>query len=101
MTAKEQRKRDVALAKQAERFHARLSKPADRAPGFAELAVFRMGRASIGLELDETSRDYRYYSEKGGFDSDYYYATQLGPIKKAVGRVFDAVGARMARARAS
>ena len=28
--------------------------------------------------LDERSRDYRYYMEKGWLESDYYYPTQMG-----------------------
>jgi multimeric flavodoxin WrbA len=99
MTAKDQGKRDVALAKQARRFHALLSKPAYRTPGLAELAVFRMGRTSIRLELDETSRDWRYYRDKGWFEGDYYYPVKLGPAKRAAGGLFDFVGARMAKAR--
>lgn len=34
--------------------------------------LFRMSRTSIRLMLDEGFRDYRYYKEKGWFESDYY-----------------------------
>lgn len=100
MTAKEQAKRDAALAKQAAKFHAQLLKPAHRAPNLAELAIFRFARTSIGVELDETSRDWRYYRDRGWFDGDYYYPTRLGPVKRTLGGLFDFVGSRMAKARA-
>ena len=89
MTEKEATKRDAALAKQALRFHRQLSKPAGRAPGLMELLVFRWARTSIGLELDDTSRDFTYYRDHGWFESDYYYPTRLGPLKTLVGRVVD------------
>ena len=52
------------------------------------------------LELDEGSRDYRYYKDNGWFDADYYYPVRLGPLKKLLGRLFDVIGARMATKRA-
>ena len=39
--------------------------------------------------LDDRSRDYIYYTEKGWFDSDYYYPIHLGPLRKATGKLFD------------
>jgi multimeric flavodoxin WrbA len=99
MTDKERAKRDKALAKQAKRFHEQLARSAGRSPGLLELTVFRMGRTSIGLELDDTSRDYRYYRDKGWLESDYWYPTRLGPLKKVAGRVLDWIGATMSKAR--
>jgi len=52
---------------------------------------FRMGRSSIRQMLDDTSLDYRYYAKMGWFESDYFYPTQLGPLKKAAGRLFDRI----------
>ncbi len=37
----------------------------------------------INQMLDDRSIDYRYYAEKGWFESDYFYPTRLGPLKKA------------------
>ncbi len=99
MTEKEQRKRDKALAKQVKQFHKRLSEPADRAPSLFWLMVFRMARTSIKVTLDDTSRDYNYYADKGWFESDYYYPTRLGVFKKSAGRLFDWVFARIYRSR--
>jgi hypothetical protein len=33
----------------------------------------RMARTSMGPMLDDSSRDYTYYKDKGWFESDYYY----------------------------
>lgn len=99
MTEKEQRKRDKALADHAKRFHGRLSKPAYPVPGLIKLIAFRVGRTRFRLELNESSRDYTYYSEKGWFGSDYYYPTRLGPLKRVAGNLFDFIGARISKAR--
>jgi hypothetical protein len=60
-----------------------------------------MGRTSMGLELDDSSRDYTYYKDKGWFKSDYYYPTRLGALKKLAGGLFDSIATRMARNRKS
>jgi hypothetical protein len=65
------------------------------------LMGFRMGRTSMELELDERSFDYRYYKDKGWFESDYFYPTRLGALKKVAGRLFDSIQARMTRNRKS
>ena len=87
------------LAKQSRRFHRSLVKADCPVPTFFNLMVFRMGRTSIRLELDESSRDYEYYREKGWFESDYYYPTRLGPLKKLAGGLCDLVAARMTKNR--
>ncbi len=50
------------------------------------------------LETDDSFVDYRYYTERGWFESDYFYPTHLGVVKKGAGRLVDAVAARMAAA---
>lgn len=99
MTEGERAKRDAVLAKQAARFHERLSEPAGRAPGMFQLFVFRYARTSMSVELDDTSRDYRYYADKGWFESDYYYPTRLGPAKRLAGTIFDSLAGRMSKGR--
>jgi multimeric flavodoxin WrbA len=99
VTEKQQRKIDATLAAHARRYYARLQKPAYPAATLFGLMVFRMGRTKIRLELDDRSRDYRYYAEKGWFESDYYYPTRIGPLMKGAGNLFDAVSARMTKAR--
>jgi len=36
-----------------------------------------------------------YFSEQGCFDSDYYYPTELGLLKKPAGAIFDWLAARI------
>ncbi len=99
MTAKQQHKIDRALAGLAGRYHAMLEKPGYPEPMLLKLMVFRFGRTSVRLELDDRSRDYRYYADRGWFESDYYYPTRLGALKKAAGALADRASAAMARAR--
>jgi multimeric flavodoxin WrbA len=89
ITEKAQRKIDRALAGLSKRFYARLTKPEYPVPSMLWLMAFRMGRTSMFQMLDESSRDFRYYAEKGWFESDYYYPTRLGVLKKAAGKLFD------------
>jgi len=93
------RKMETALARQSKRFRAALDREGFPVPTMPMLMGFRIGRTTMKLELDESSRDYRYYEEKGWFDADYYYPVRLGPLRQALGRLFDAIGARMARNR--
>ena len=99
MTEKEARKMDQSLARQGERFHRRLVNSDYPVPTLKMLIGFRIGRTTMRLELDERSRDYRYYKQKGWFDSEYFYATRLGPLKKTAGKLFDWIGTRMASRR--
>ena len=99
MTEREARRIDRLLAKQSTRFHRSLMGPANPPPSLMMLVGFRMGRASMRVNLDESSRDYRYYEEHGWFQSDYYYSTRLNPFKKIIGSLFDIIGSRMAKRR--
>ncbi len=51
--------------------------------------------------LDETSRDFTYYRDKGWFEADYFYPTRLGVLKKATGSLVDSITARMTSNRES
>ncbi|MBN1859193.1 flavodoxin family protein [Candidatus Bipolaricaulota bacterium] len=99
MTQKELRKMDQSLAKQSKRFYDMLQRSGNPVPTLTMLIGFRIGRTTMKLELDDASRDYRYYKEKDWFDADYFYATRLGPLKKAAGKLFDFIAARMATRR--
>jgi multimeric flavodoxin WrbA len=88
---KDQIKRDRALAKQSKQFYSLMTQPAYPVPTLFKLMIFRMGRTMMSQELDERSHDYRYYVEKGWLESDYFYPTRLGPIKKAAGHLFDSL----------
>jgi len=99
MTEKEKRQRARVLADHGRRFYERLTGPAYPAPSLIMLMGFRMGRTSMKLELDEESYDFRYYRDKGWFESGYFYPVRLGPAKKAAGRLFESFQARRTRAR--
>jgi len=99
MTEKEKQKMGRALARQSRRFYERLMKPAYPVPTLFMLMGFRMGRTSMALELDERSFDYRYYQDKGWFESDYFYPTRLGALKKLAGGLFDSIQAKTTRNR--
>jgi len=88
-TEKEQQKIDRSIVALSKRFYARLSKPAYPVPSWFMLTGFRMGRSTVRQKSDPESRDYKYYSEKGWFESDYFYPTRLGVLKKAAGKLFD------------
>jgi multimeric flavodoxin WrbA len=101
MTEKEKIKRDRALSGQSRRFYERLVKPNFPVPTLFKLMVFRMSRTSMRLELDESSRDFSYYKDKGWFESDYFYPVRLGALKKLAGRLFDSTATRMTKNRKS
>jgi multimeric flavodoxin WrbA len=100
MTPQERRRMEGALAAQATRFHERLLSPAPAAPSLFQLWAFRAGRTTIRRTLREQDRDYGYYRDHGWFDSDYFYPTRLGPLKRLAGAAFDWMAERAAEPRA-
>ena len=100
MIEAERRRMDETLARHARRFHEQLTSRAYPEPTILQLFGFRMARTSIKLELADDRRDHAYYRDHGWFDSDYYYPTKLGPLKRAAGAAFDRIAARSSRARA-
>jgi multimeric flavodoxin WrbA len=97
LTEKGLKKIDQIIDKQSRLFHAKLMKKEYPAPSLLMLMAFRAGRSSIKLMLEESSKDYRYYMEKGWFAADYYYPVKLSPLKKLAGKSFDMLGIRMAK----
>jgi multimeric flavodoxin WrbA len=91
MTEKEEHKIDRILRRLSRRFHESLVKPEYPVPTMFKLWGFRYARTSMGLLLDDSSRDYRYYKDKGWFESNYFYPVHLGALKKAEGRLFDSI----------
>jgi multimeric flavodoxin WrbA len=91
------RKMRKALVRQARRFHAQLAKPTDASPSLFQLMGFRMGRTCVKQTLGEGDRDYVYYRDRGWLEADYYYPTELGPLQRALGALFDRIFARIYR----
>jgi multimeric flavodoxin WrbA len=100
MTEKNKRKIDRAVAELSRRFYKTFMQPAYPVPTYLKLCSFRMARTSMGLLLDDSSRDYTYYKKMGWFKSDYYYPTRLGPLKKAAGSLFDSIARSISKKRA-
>ena len=100
MLEEERLKMEVALAGQSRRFHEQLTSPPFPRPTMFSLFGFRMARTSIELELADDRPDHVYYRDRGWFDSDYYYPTRLGPLKRAAGAAFDWMAARSSKSRA-
>jgi len=79
------------IQKAAKRFYKELINSRPHVPSFYRLMIFRMTRTGL-QSASVRCFDYEYYKEKGWFDSDYYYATNLGPVKKLSGHIFDFLG---------
>ncbi len=99
LTLSEQQKISEEVGKAAKRFYQTLTRPSLPAPSLLRLMLFRLSRSSIRAMLDETYRDYRYFKEKGWFESVYYYEALIGPVKQLAGLLGDFLGERMARKR--
>ena len=95
MTEKNQARFSKVIYKQSRKFYKALMKKEYPKPTFFELMVFRMSRTSIRMMLDESWKDYQYYRNKGWFKTDYYFPTNLGPLKKLAGKIFDYIFSRI------
>jgi multimeric flavodoxin WrbA len=101
MSEKERQKIDILSAAHSRRFHAGLSQPQYPVPTIFKLGGFRAARTSMRLMLDESSRDFTYYREKGWFESDYFYPVRLNIFKKAAGSLVDYITSRSVKKRPS
>lgn len=99
MTEKQQRKIESKIQRHARSFYAGLNKAGYATPTLVDLAFFRMARTKMKLMLDESFRDYTFFKDKGWFESDFYYPTNMGILKKGAGKLFDALFASTTKAR--
>jgi multimeric flavodoxin WrbA len=83
-TEKQQQKMDRDLAMHSQRFYDLLVKPAYPTPTWYQLLGFRMSRTMI-MQTNPEWVDHQYYADRGWFESDYYYPTHLGVLKRAAG----------------
>jgi len=84
-----QRKNDKIIDDLSKRFYLRLMKEKFSAPSFLRMFLFRMARSSMGIMLNETSRDYLFYKKNGWFESEYYYPVKLGTFKRWFSKLID------------
>ncbi len=96
ITELQRKKISREIKKASLRFYRELMRQTLPTPSFLRLMLFRMSRTSIMTMLDEKYRDYRFYKEKGWFESDYYHDVSLGFTKKLTGHFFEFLGKRMA-----
>jgi multimeric flavodoxin WrbA len=89
MTEKVQKTNDRIIDKQTKKFFSTLINKELPVPSFFKLMIFRMGRTSIKLILNDNWRDYSFYKNNGWFNSSYFYPTQLNPVKYLAGKFFD------------
>lgn len=94
MTEIREKKLQQEIKKSSERFYKRLIRSTPSFPSFFRLMLFRMTRTAIQT-ADVHYFDYYYYKGQGWFESDYYYETKLGLIKKMMGYFFDFLGKKM------
>ena len=90
MNEKERAQIDAVSAEHGRRFHAGLMQPQYPVPSLLKVCAFRAARTSIRVMLDESSRDFTYYRDKGWFGSDFYYPARIGVAKNAAGALVDA-----------
>lgn len=93
LTEAARKSNDTVIGKAAARFYKGLTGPV-RSPSLFRLILFRISRSGVKT-LTGDDCDYRYYHDKGWLTSDYYYDADLGPVKKLLGGLFDALGRRM------
>jgi multimeric flavodoxin WrbA len=94
MSEKERGKIDSIVEGHSKRFHAGLSEPQYPVPALSKLCAFRAARTSMRVMLDESSRDFTYYRDKGWFEADYFYPVRLNMFKKAAGSLVDYIMSR-------
>ena len=91
MSDKQKQAMESKVSKAAHRFYKGLIRTAPSKPSFFRLMLFRTGRSGL-KSASVRYYDYFYFKDKGWFESDYYYKTKLGPVKKLAGRFFDFLG---------
>lgn len=97
MTEQGHAKIEQTIEKQSKRFYSTLRKQEYPVPSLFKILIFRMSRSTMRIMLDREFRDYTYFTEKGWFESDYYYPVKLNPIKKLFGKLFDVMATRNAK----
>jgi Multimeric flavodoxin WrbA len=98
-TLRQQKKNSKKIKLASKNFYKELMRKKKPKPSLFNLLVFRMARTSRKLILDEEYYDYTYFKEKGWFESDYYYDTSLGIIKRTAGKFFDFLGEQIVKYR--
>jgi len=94
LTKKDQEKIERIIDKHSKRFYSRLMENEYPTPSLYKLFLFRFSRSRMKSMLNDEYKDYRFYKEKGWFESDFNYPVKLNFIKKLIGRFFDWMGTK-------
>lgn len=89
MPKKQDLKNQAKIKKLSNIFIKELKRNQLKAPTLFGLMIFRMSRVRVKKLLTAENRDYTYYTEKGWFESDFYYPVKLNPVMKLFGKLFD------------
>lgn len=92
----EKEKLKPMIAQGAARFYQSLTDKRDPVPSLKDVLIFRTVRSIHSLAAG-LPRDHAYFKERGWFASAYYYDTNLGWFKKALGVFADRQGIKQAR----
>ncbi len=95
MTKLQEERLTQKVSQASARFYKELVRPTPT-PSFFKLMLFRIARTYVKT-IDQKYVDYHYYKGKGWFESDYYYTTSLGPIKRLAGNLFDFLGRQVSK----
>jgi hypothetical protein len=95
MTEKGQIKIDRTISRHSNRFYKQLIKKEFPVPSLFELMMFRMGRTTRKIMLNEECVDFRYCRDKGWFDAP----VRMGLFKKVIGKLFDFLGTKVVEKR--
>jgi len=77
-----------ALDNAGKQFIKKIKGKPNPSPSLKRYIIFHGVRTSIQY-LKDKFRDYEYFKEKGWFESDYYYKTRIGLVKKIAGKIID------------
>lgn len=99
ITEKGKEKIENSIEQLSTKFYPQMIKKEYPNPSVIKLISFRMSRTSMKLMLTDEFKDYRYFTEKGWFESDYYYPVKLHILKKLIGKFFDTIAAKITKKR--
>lgn len=84
---------NAKIQKTARRFASAIQSGEKPVPSFYDIYMFNGMRSKTFL----SKADYDYWQKQGWLESEYYYTTRLGPLKKLFGKTLSAIIKSMAK----
>jgi hypothetical protein len=81
-------KEEQIIRQVMENFIKSIQKGNNPTPSLKDLFWFRIWQTTTRIGEKEKLPDFRYWTEKGWYESDYYYDTPIDPITKAATKTF-------------